>query len=485
MIKKKNYNKSAKSSAMKTRGGFLPAAPPTAFMRKGKMMMNMTPDPEKRARKHIKVATNPEAQARRELAYQVASDIIFRVAKKAFQNVLDPEGLGNGTKFYPAVTSESIAGSPSPSSALGRRFKTLFEAGKPSSKTINRLAQQVGTEKIVNFNSEAGVTPTIRSEFACKWGFNQKLVKWFAANGIWTDAAIQEVFDPFSLLPETARDRTDRAYWSVKHFGMTYKLYNQNKFLKTKVKISLVSLDTLKSADAAVQSLFTLDPLLDQGNGAIPRALQYSGISYSVGSGMDSVLVDPKLGNWRKADNFTSQFKFVKSFTKVLEPGEVWEFDYRHHMGSGFRLDELLSRGDLGVPTNYTPLFLPIFEFSGLDCELSDSIDPTISYIGTSSGSVQMEVKRYAEIVKAESSTDDYKNLDPDFDGYFSGYWNLRVFQDEPVRYVFGQSGPSSRFNIDYADILRAGEAAAAGKYFIPVSTDLTIARGGKEAVAN
>jgi hypothetical protein len=126
-----------------------------------------------------------------------------------------------------------------------------------------------------------------------------------------------------------------------------------------KFTIHLVKMKNYNYAGSSLNSLLfktfysSPDDLSDYGDlkkGVIPKYLQHDFFNFegSGGSQMSRVLVSNKLRSLNKSSNFRSGADIVESFSKVIPPGDFWNFSHIHHCGSGIDLMSLYRGSNIG-----------------------------------------------------------------------------------------------------------------------------------------
>lgn len=460
-----------KSSALSTRGGFTTSP----FMKKVGSVVTA-----KDVAQFVKYAAGSSPRAQKFVEESMRNISKAQAGVRVADKVIDivKEGFGDEPgKEVIAETSTTVTGSSNLSSTLGKKYKTKFFVGQRPTKAVVDAGKQNGTTK-QDYNDTMTVSdPVIRAALTLKTGFNQKLFAAYNSRSYWEFAKMEELVDAASF--ERMTGGFQRAYWLTKHFGVKYRMLNRNKYLKMKVKVHFVrQLKVGFSPLEWFQDCFntTLPTVGDTNKLSIPFNTQLTPRIDEVSGTVSSCGVDPYRGSITKARIFGDAFEVQKSFSRTLDPGEVWEIDYRHFTGPGMRLDNIITSDATGTTADSAAVFYyPIFEIVGPQVECYDSEDGDEAYIGTSSGAIQLEMKRYFEIVQAPTNPNDV--YDPT-DGYQSTKWAYRVYTSDTTS--TGTSSPVRIFNVDYGDILRGGGSAAPGKYIIPVTTDQSVVRGGK-----
>lgn len=474
----KTSRSSSSRKGLRARGGFA-SSPNITFMRglKG----SVTPA---NVGSFIKYAAEKspaaEAFAKRSMKALAGAKIGVEVAGK----VIDMVEEGFATETGSATVSETtntVTGVTNPASTVGRVYRTKFYVGSPPTKTVNREASSNGTTKFTALDTQTIKEGVQRTSLTMKTGFNQKAITMFNSNAaFWTLGDLEALSEAASY--QRMLNGNQNAYWLTKWFGVKYNLMNKNRYLKMKVKVHFVR--QIKT-DYGAQSWFAdvFSPTLpDSGTfnvATIPYNLQLT--NRTVTSEKTVCGVDPVFGSLTKSKIFNEVFEIQKTLTRTLDPGECWDIDYRHMTGPGLRVNKIVMTEDSTDINNQSAAFyFPIFEIVGSRVECYDSETLDEAFIGTSSGAIQVEMRKHCEIVQAQASQG---NLYETLDGYFESKWAYRVYTDSKMGPETSQV--TRRFSVDYDDIQNPGASAAAGKYVIPVSTDLNLVRGGKTSVAN
>lgn len=414
---------------------------------------------------------------RRSLSRLEQAKVVADIAGTAYSVVSD--GIARGRdKDTIAESKTTTTGTFSPSSTVGRKFRTEFTVGKMPTSSVKQMERLGGSRKLVSHDTEVSDVASTRDSLTLRTGFNQKTVKAYDQRSYWDMEDLISLSDASSFTRNWTQ--WQKAYWMTKFFGVKYKMYNKNKYTSMKVNVHFVKLlAPLYGPKEYLAESFsaTLPNVATVQEGTIPYNLQMTAMTNDANS--LRVGIDPQLGSLRKANSFNSVFKIEKTFSRNIAPGETWELDYKHYTGPGLCLNDIIRQEqDTNTFSQDAPAFFyPIFEIVGSQVECVDSTDEFKSYIGNSSGSVQLEMKKYCEIVTNTSGLSEVYDLT----GLKRGQWAFKVYTD----YSTGSSTTSvlRRFNVDVTDILREGEAAAAGKFIIPVSTETNTARGGRSNI--
>lgn len=402
------------------------------------------------------------------------------VAGKTIDVVSQVRALGQSGDTT-AVSHTSSVGVPNPNSSIGRRFTTKFDVGQPSSRIVNEKARSNGTRKLTQYDtstSDQDPTSASRQSLTLTTGANQKSVFGFDSRSYWTLGDLEDLVDADLYTRSTNQAQT--AYWMTKYFGTKLKIMNTNKFLKMKIKVHWLKPNQTSFSPKAWLSdcveTGALPTAASTDVDLVPYNLQLTAATNA--TERFDVALDPQLGSMRKSKLFDILFDVPKYFQKTLEPGETWELDYCHHTGPGIRLNDLISTEDNATwDENAAAFYYPLIEVVGSQVEIVDSQNRDSSFIVTSSGAVQMEMKKYCEIVLADTSPASIYASSSG--GFTKNRWDYRVFTDFSTTLTDG-TGIVRRFNVDYNNILKAGEPDGLGKFIIPVTSDTQKVRGGR-----
>lgn len=479
---KKYSRKASSKKAVRVRGGFaVPFGTPTAQYMKDaatKIVASnaaRSPDPAK----YVRTGLTRLEQAK----------LVVEMAGTAYSTLKDAGVLGDERTTVAAATNSMSTGMLATGN-IGRRFITKFHVGNEPSRSIKAAERIGGSRKLVFYDTDVSLTDASeRANLSPSTGFNQKLAFWFGNFSYWT---YEDLFglSGLSLGWIRSMSKAQRTYWMTKHFGVEYRIYNKNKYLPMRVKLHMCK-QVLPSENpkAKMNQTFFNGPALpastDTVEGTIPYNEQLSLIS--INTQLSKCAMDSKIGSLFHSAAFKDNFEVVKSFSKTLEPGEVWNFDYRHHTGSGINIQTLAEKDEgSGGTTQYNQeaaaFYYPVFEMVGPKVECHQSTDTNNAYIGTGSGSVLVEAKKYAEIVEDTRDIEDFEEDSVNGGGAAASNWAYKTYTD------YGTSPNDTaiarRFNVDPDNILRANEVAAANKYIIPVTTDFNIRRAGYDNLA-
>lgn len=461
--------KTVSKKAMRSRGGF--SVPNAAFARK--VVTSAV------ARNALKSADPAHAVRRGMTAFDKAT-IAVNLGATAYRMAKETGLLGD-EKNVIATSSESASMSPLVTGNMGNVYKTKFEVGdKPYSAV--RLAEKVGgSRKLTVADTDIDLTTSAeRATLSPATGFNQKTYTWYDNRAYWTYLDLFTLGNAAALDPQ--RTMNQRTYWLTKNFGIEFDIYNRNKYLPITVKIhwfkQILPNTSAKDAMNRAYVAGTLPTVASVNYGTVPYYEQLTAVAPN--AAQTTFAVDPICGSLMHSAAVKDSFDRIRTFSKTLRPGEVWNFDYKHNTPSGINMQQLADKedsggGNVGYNENASAFYFPVFELVGpeVECHASQNLD--VSYIGTAPGSILIHMRKTAELV-----TDSRDNVDFDSatsSGGASTPWVYKTYTDAGTSDV--DTVINRRFNVDPANILKTGEATSPTKYIIPVTTEMVVKRAG------
>lgn len=391
------------------------------------------------------------------------------------------EATGGGKSKQTFIDSESVTiGSSTANNGnmSQRRYNTKFEVGRPSTRPVRNLARLNGTvkESIVDTISHPlfQLQQPGRRSLGIQAGFNQKALYvpgrqgHIRAGDIWEKYQLSNFFSP--------QDKLQTSYGMSLKLGRVCKIINTGRYFKAKVTIklyrsSLVDFDQLNWFSAAItpQAEITAGTPVE---GRIP--LRYT-FAYPESTAAESrlALVD-KRASLTHSDTWNENFDFVKSFSKTLAPGELWNYHEIMHLGPGINLNVL--KQNVGAPDN--PMqYVMVIEAHGLPCVAERASGEEENFIGTSPCYIQTEWKTYHEYVNSStipgSVTSDGYNQSANDGGTNTARPAIRSFTKRDTLDIAEKT-----FNVSVDD-LRDTDTNADGQIFIPVMSDKTVQAAG------
>lgn len=397
--------------------------------------------------------------------------------------ILKDSLMGDGQKVVGTESTRAVLTKSNPGLS-GKTYRTKFSAGRASTKMVNTAERMNGARKFTYSDTVVDIAPgALRKELSPISGFNRKGVIGYAEYSYWSFNDLFGLMGTASYVRPTLKEQ--RSYFMSKNFGTVSKVMNQNKYLNVKVTCRWVrQLLSGQSPNANLGLAFTSStPTITSVE---PNTIPYNHqmVGRTQVPNYTFCPIDPVYGNLNSSAAFRENFEVVKTMTKTLNPGDIWEIDYCHHTGPGLVFEDMYDRfttatTDEGHNELAAAFYYPIFEFSGPQVEAFDSLDALgqNSIIGTSPCAMHFEFRKYAEIVQ-RSQAELSKDTTISQGGFFSTRYAVRTFTKAGPSYDTGVM--KRRFSLPVSSILKAGEAPFVDKYIIPVTTDYTVDRGGR-----
>jgi len=245
-------------------------------------------------------------------------------------------------------------------------------------------------------------------------------------------------------------------------------IMNTARLVKTTVKIKLYrQLDSITTPSSRFQASCATQTQLStntQEDGYIPSQYQLAGRTSEGNNGYEKVLVDPKISLENSA-NWSISYDHVKTFTKTLQPGELWEWTEELNCGAGLNFDKLAELNLTNV--NATIGYVPIIEVMGpkvLGCWNSNTEE---NFIGTAPSYIQTEVKKWHETVNSSHNNRDSKSASEGSGGFITDRYQLRIFSK-------AVDDKAKIFNVNVADIVDSPDGAS-NQLFIPIMSDSSV----------
>lgn len=471
MVRKSNKQKRGSSASWVPRGGFSPgfgipkipyrATAEQAYKYARKFGEEYARNQWKRATKHtldaakvyIETVAAPQA-------VKVGNDIIGKIAGAANATV---SGSATPSAFI-QMDAEKQRYTGGTNTSL-KQYYTTFESGKPAPKVTRLLARQQGTVEKSYWNSiyDTGTT-TQREALRLEAGFNQKLLYTYPRlrHNLFH---MTEAYSVGDLKPLANKEQT--LYGQTLYLWRKLQIMNTNSFLPVVVKIKLwkanfgttVS-DRLSDSFMDATEWLTKDV---QVAGKLPLKYQLGPVTTV--SDSKRVLVDPSV-SFNAADNWSSDFTQVKSFSKRLKPGEIWNWSEKYHCGAGLDLLEM-QRVFSELPACPLGYDLTI-EVQGVKCQGIYGANTNQHLIGLGPSYVQIEHSGGHCSVNGATNEEFYLN-DITQGGMNSSRFAIRVFtKRETDQY-------NQRIQNFDASKVSSTPTTVAEKIYIPVMADTTV----------
>jgi len=365
-------------------------------------------------------------------------------------------------------------------SEIGKEYFTKFTAGQPPTRSVLAYARLNGTQKFTHYDTEVDNQDT-RGFLETTTGFNQKAITWYGPVSYWSFKDLRELTDVNSALGQNMG--FSNVYWLTQCFSVKYRIINKNPIVPMYVRVKFLrQMEPNGAFETKIDNCFNANDGI-QEIAKVPVSEQFGVVGYQGAndSTQSKVALDPVLGSISRSARFDTAFNTIQTFSKKLEPGEIWTITYDHWTGSGINLGNLVATNEniVSWADKAAAFYAPIFEVWGdkVNCYSFDS--PGNHWIGTSSGAVQMDMMKSCKI---NSRSADIGNVYDPVEGFLNDRWAYKVYQERGAQDK--DNAVQKRFNVNYSSIAKNGQPGA-GLYIIPVSSEVSVMRGGKESEVN
>jgi len=344
-------------------------------------------------------------------------------------------------------------------------YRTHHTAGRRSTSTVKQYARLNGFEKgkFVDTQYDTEYSDGAqRQALSLATGFNQKQVAVYRDMQVGVD----DIYALYQMSGNYIRpeQKLERVYGFMRSFYTRVQLMNVGSYFNSHVKVKIYRpTSNLREAQPAITSALPSATQFsnDTGSDAIPLKYAMSGHT-SVG-GRSEGKIDPK-ASLSYSPEFDRRFRHVKTFSKTLSPGDMFDFTYEVQCGAGIRLDRIFEL-DASEPTAMLQDLI-IIEHNGVMCEgVKEQLDIE-SFIGTSPSWLQVRFEKGYDAVRGSLSSPDAYGTDGAQDQRFLVRSYVQKDNDEGVAV--------RRANFDVTDIVDKGTGVA-GQLYIPVITDSVV----------
>jgi hypothetical protein len=361
----------------------------------------------------------------------------------------------NSQDTLPAYTKESVAKiTTSNLMDVSKVYVIRFHVGQKSTQSVIQAEKQNGSANIELTNSLSDGQDIIHRKLLSRsFGFNQKSIDFLDKC---FHVTVKDYVDLYNILGWTLIEfGTQVPYGLAKEEFLNVKIRNSSTYHRLKFKLHLVK---ILDDDVTMSILFskTFNKFsTKQNTGCIPMVYQLSDLSEKENKIVNSMLCYNG-ASVNQASNFQSQAKIVKTFSKMLNPGDTLDFRMTHHLGPGIRFDlaksYMINPSSKGEqPSGYGM----IVEVIGTSCE-AVRIQDGAAFQGTCPGWYTYEYRKGVTLVRNSRIVSSQSELGDNFDQKYA----IKVYER-----VLLQNPPLS---VSVNDIGKPGEK---DKTFMIVST--------------
>lgn len=421
------------------------------------------------------------------MATPALTDAAIKVGSKYIEKVLSPN-RDDKRPTVPAVTENktvrTILGMP-------EKIETTFNTGRPTIKAIQQQGKISGVSTHCLADSKYDFrTDELREElnFAC--GFNASCTKMLDKTSCLNEGEFIKYISG-DTLQEYKNFEVDR-YLAFKNVESQFQFYNQNSFHALQVKIYVLTAEQEQWVGAVpppVQKVPIIDKMLQncfsptvttQVASAIPVSLQYADIDLPEMSVHHSNKIEIKDADW-----FKQNAKVVKTFTRKLLPNQTWQFNHKHHFGSGVHLGSIIQQGreqaDAMVHTYFYAIKIKGYPVEAVYCSKSQVIvDGAITedaeqqtHLGTCPGNGMYEFRKILRYVNGPNVS----NSQAGYALNSGSTWSFNVWSRTFNVKNFPTTATNKEFFVLPKDIVTTALPLVAGTASVPIETP-TLRRG-------
>lgn len=316
------------------------------------------------------------------------------------QGNFDQGTLNAGDTMVPFTEVDSVKRKRS--AAMGYTtmvHKTKYHFGQPATRSVKQYARMNGTEKIdfvdTRYSPTYAPLTTARIQLSQTAGFNRKQVLTYG-DAHFNATELMNLYDFTTWSPP--ENRIEWVYGLTTLMQSKYEIMNAGSYFPSKVTIKVYSpTSTERTVSSAILTGTPTQAEINANTPSDALALKYSLAGHQNNDGVQRAWIDPK-ASLDMSPEFDRRFKKVKQFSKTLQPGDVWEFDYNQHAGPGLRLDKLATifeDSPFALVGN-----LVVIEHKGVPCEAVLNENKSNSFMGTSPSWIQVSFKKSIQLVK-------------------------------------------------------------------------------------
>lgn len=249
--------------------------------------------------------------------------------------------------------------SESSSSPLGRNeavyYKTYAQVGRRPSSKITKIRDGAFVDRITRLTSSSDrdyLNHKERKQLNFTSGFNEKGFSFLMNDTFFS------VKDYYNLLNidktykkelEQVQDGRKDIFACVLKTKHQFKIKNLMDYHTNHVKIHLIKiLDLETDVEDLVKEITHNSKSINQG-GKLPIDQQYTDPKLLPGKQFSINFTTALSCNLTLSSRFKERAKIVKSWSRTISPGSIWEFNLQHYLGKGIninRLYDIQSRAD-------------------------------------------------------------------------------------------------------------------------------------------
>jgi hypothetical protein len=314
----------------------------------------------------------------------------------------------------------SVSGT-SVNDVVGKKIKRIkVETGRPSSRTLERIAKNNGTRRVVIYDTRINQPDNEilnhSTGFNCKNFWAMPSRSWISYNDVVVQAGLGTTGDIEAI------DEIQKVYASVMWVQSDIQIHNQSAFLPMNIKIHMFEPRPYRDNQAPVARLrfsqwysnpSTAASSQDE-NLKVTQKYQYNSLNVSLADELENfdVFTSTKLNPFVDSQGFKQSFSYAGVKTCLVPAGQTVHFTHRHHCGPGLNVRELLLNNfnrSSGRPVGYMFMIEVVgnqVEAVRRNDELSTpTTASTSTYMGTCPCWYSVNFKTTMKYVRSETAT--------------------------------------------------------------------------------
>lgn len=309
-----------------------------------------------------------------------------------------------------------------------------FNVGRKSTSSVLTAESVHGLTKLQLSNSLSECQDiNTRKMLTRSFGFNQKSIDFLASRFYCAVSDYNSIYNIGNYRQPAYGGRVP--YGFVKEEYSNVRIRNSNTYHRLKFKIHVIK---ILDDDVTLGSLYaktTNRSAASQDTGALPKIYQISNrAGVNENAYVASVLCHYGV-SLKRSSNFLSQANIVKTFTKMLNPGDTFDFRMTHHMGPGIRLDIAQTYMKAGGKGDQPSGYGLIVEAEGTMCQGMRLKDKAI-FQGNCPGWYNYEFTKGISLVRHEGAS------------YYVKYYDRQILSKPPITFnanVIGRPGEDGK----------------------------------------
>ena len=243
--------------------------------------------------------------------------------------------------------------SESTSSTLGRNdaryYKTNVHVGRTTGSRIKKIQSGPHIESVNRLTSSSStdyLDHKKRSQLSFNTGFNEKTFSFLMEDTYFSIGDYYRLFKiPKNYKKELEKEGEGKKdiYGCVLRTKNKFRIKNRLDYYTCHIKIHLIKITDPEMDVRELIEEITHNNLTRSANsaGKIPKDQQYTNPVLSRQNQLCTSFRTSLNCNLKYSTRFTERARIVKTWTRTLAPGSIWEFNLTHHLGRGLHINRI------------------------------------------------------------------------------------------------------------------------------------------------